>query len=535
FVNVGAQIASSGNALKLSIRPNQANFEINWPARLAKQDGTTFLPAFELQRSLDLKIWQPIGERLRGKTSVPNEILNMRIPPGLALAFYRVVALPEGPAAKGTASGGAEVFGYAERFSEELDRLGQISADEFAALHPQSTYLLGIDWDPTTALFWDDFNTDPSERGRDIVEGVGALPFFDFRLDDRELATLKHFGFVVSERLGTHSFAEAFYRVWNNDLPVFVSTDAILQAWHRSYDAMLEELEETSLSFLLERMLDGMALEIPDAAAQTGGGVLKDSVLDADFFLAVARSLLAGNTVPSQLNQDPRVATALALIKAEKLVECVDLFGHPRTMDFSQFKVRGHYENSQRLRHYFQATMWLARTDLRVAGDEFEDCFGNRHKPYERELGTAIVLREVLPQGGQFNNWFQFDRVIQAFVGWTDSMTFAQLGEVLVAAGITSLSDVRDLATLQSLQEQINASQYGFQNIKSDYYVAPLGPERLKLPRSFTVFGQNFVLDSWALAKVVYDDILWVEGNSTNEVSRRVPSGLDVAFSVLLR
>jgi hypothetical protein len=56
---------------------------------------------------------------------VPNEILKLRVPAGLALAFYRVVALPERPLAKGTASGGAEVFGYADRFSEELDRLAR--------------------------------------------------------------------------------------------------------------------------------------------------------------------------------------------------------------------------------------------------------------------------------------------------------------------------------------------------------------------------------------------------------------------------
>ena len=38
-------------------------------------------------------------------------------------------------------------------------------------------------------------------------------------------------------------------------------------------------------------------------------------------------------------------------------------------MDFSQFKVRGHYEHSERLKHYFQAMMWCGTIDLRVAGN----------------------------------------------------------------------------------------------------------------------------------------------------------------------
>ena len=53
------------------------------------------------------------------------------------------------------------------------------------------------------------------------------------------------------------------------------------------------------------------------------------------------------------------------------------------------------------------------------------------------------------------------------------------------------------------------------------------------LPRSFTFMGQKFVLDSWALNKLVFDDILWIENGITNKVMRRIPSALDVAFSVL--
>jgi hypothetical protein len=60
-------------------------------------------------------------------------------------------------------------------------------------------------------------------------------------------------------------------------------------------------------------------------------------------------------------------------------------------------------------------------------------------------------------------------------------------------------------------------------------FVAPLGPQQLRLPRSFTVFGQKFILDSWAFSQVVFDEILWNE----SEVLRRVPSCLDIAFSVL--
>src|SRR5439155_18376241 len=83
--------------------------------------------------------------------------------------------------------------------------------------------------------------------------------------------------------------------------------------------------------------------------------------------------------------------------------------------------------------------------------------------------------------------------------GWTDSMDFAQLGGLLAGAGagIRSLADVPNLATLQRLQSEIVTGDLGVQNIRSDYFVSPFGPEQAQLPRSFLVFGQKFVPDSF--------------------------------------
>src|SRR4029450_12005154 len=119
-----------------------------------------------------------------------------------------------------------------------------------------------------------------------------------------------------------------------------------------TYDAILEEVEETYLFNSVERMLNGMAAQVNAAAAEAGNGVLLKSVLDADYFLAVARSLLAGTNappVPSSLGQDTLVAQTLADIRAEQLKEVQDFMGFCRVVDFSQFKVRGHYTHSDLL------------------------------------------------------------------------------------------------------------------------------------------------------------------------------------------
>ena len=414
-----------------------------------------------------------------------------------------------------------DVFGYSTAFDEELKQISQISPQNFAQQYASNAqYLPQISWNPTTAKFWDKFNLSPEKLNIVVDPSEEISRLIDFRLNSEELAVFKQNGFVVSERMSAPSFAALFYSIYSRDLPVFVSGDALLHAWHRSYDALLEELEQSYLARSLDEILEGMTKRIPEAQKQYGNGVLSPSVNDADYFLAVARSLLAGQPVKTYLNQDARVAETLKAIKGEQLQE-FNLFGRDRQMDFSQFKPRGHYEKSEALKKYFRAMMWCGRVDLRIAGTPEEAS--------PRELGAAVTLHNLLQQSGKFEQWQQFDQLIQTFVGRTDSMTFAQLGNLLEQAKIKSPADIKNLATLEQLQADILASKIGLQSIRSDYYASPFGSEKIKLPRSFTILGQKFVLDSWVTSKVVFDEILW----DREKVQRRVPTSLDVAFAAL--
>jgi hypothetical protein len=405
---------------------------------------------------------------------------------GLGLVFLVALPLPR--------ARGEDVFGYGAALDEALKKTGQLSPADFARRFPaKAEYLAGLSWDPTTGKFFHQFQEPP--RGR-----------FDFRLNEDELAAFKKNGFVVSERMGAASFAQMLYHVYGRDLPVYVAPDPILHAWHRSYDAMLEELEQTYLFASLDEILSGMSAAVPAAGKAYGGGVLADGLKDADYFLAVGRSLLAGAPVKTHLDQDGRVKATLDACAGLHLQKFA-LFGRERAVDFSQFKVRGHYEATEQLRRYFKAMMWCGRIDLRVAGNPEESSV--------REMASAVVLHDLLQRAGKFEQWQQFDRLIQTFVGKTDSMTFAQLGAVLAKGGIKTARDVKDLEGLEKLQKDIVAGKTGFQQIAGDVAVSPFGPQKARLPHTFTVLGQKFVLDNWVTAQLSH------------------PSCLEVAFAAL--
>lgn len=528
-------------SVALTINRTDTGLQLRWPGSVQQADGLTLRPCFEVQRSADLRTWEPVGERARAKAGT-EQTLTATVELEPASAFYRLLSVPSQTAVR-LGLGGEEVLGYGDAFARELERIGQITPDEFAERFPNSAaYLPALTWDPTTAEFWDKFNANIEEINQGKDWNQPGYRWFDTRLTTNELAVFTNKGFVASQRLATrrenpmHEFGTMFYRLWHDDLPVFISTDAILQAWHQTFNSMLEEIEETYLYNSMERILEGMAGQLTAAAAQVGAGTLRDSMLDADYFLTVARSLLVGSgtVVASALGQDARVAQTLADIRAEQLKQVGEFMGFCRMVDFSQFKVRGHYTHSERLGRYFQCLMWLGRIDIPVAGGPWVRCPDDERMASPRELGLAIVLWHLLNTSGQFETWRNAEQIIAAFVGPTDSLTFGQLGGLLAGAGIRTLADVPDLATLEALQADILCGDLGVQNIRSDWFLQPFrGAARYALPRTFTVFGQKFVPDSWAMSQVVFSSILWVENGVTSKVYRRVPGALDVAFSVL--
>ncbi len=517
--------------VSLGIQANRTNVNLSLPASINDPLQGLIFPEYTVQRSSDLNFWEPIGGRLQGISGRSGPTLNVSLNPDAGSTFYRAIVSNSSSTTTETGDGGAEVFGYGAQFATELGQLDGMSVEIFSNSFPQPDYLPQIDWDPTTAQYWTNFNTDPAVWNASLGTNTVGRRMNDFRLDADEFAIFQTNGFVVSERLGGASLAQIFYEVFNDDLPVFVSTDSVIHAWHRTYENMLEELEEIELSTLLEQVVTNMQAQLPRNYRAYGSGPLYDSFLDADFFLAMADSLWTGQQAPTALGipgQDERVTQALAAVASLSLQE-VELFGSNRVIDFSQFEVRGHYNDSVRLQHYFQTMMWCSLIDLRLA------TFYPNQEDDIRELGTTLVLRQLLTE---FGAWAALDQITTAFVGTTDSMTFAQLDDLLAAANIQSLEDVPDLATLTNLQTRLLTGELGVEDIRSGVFFSPLSSEQAKLPRSFTVSGQKFVVDSWAFSEVTYDSILWSPVDGTNvavfdgKVLRRKPSCLDVAFSI---
>ena len=524
--------------IPLVLTPSGAQVELSWPSAINNSASDLVPPEYEVQFSADLKDWQPLGGKVRGIDGRSGSFLRLDLAQQPGPVFYRVVGDSSSSNTNETGSGGAQVLGYDSVFSTRLGQIGLLSIEDFATNAGNLAYLPQITWDPTTAQFWTNFSSPTFHTDSVPVAypaGASTNISYNYVLDATEMGLFMTNGFVVSERLGSASFGDAYYRIFNADLPVFVTADSVLHAWHRSYQSMLEELEDLQLSVQLERILTNMSAQLPQTWQQYGHGPLSNSILDADYFLTVARSLWATQQVASALGHsdvEQQVSSTLEAINSQNLVEYFPIFGSTRAgIDFSQFVVRGHYTDSDRLSRYFRTMMWCSRIDLRLATfppDQEDDI---------RQLGTAVVMNYLLNQSGEFKDWAALEQVTRMFVGVTDSMTFAQLGDLLANAAINSPADVPDLLTLTNLQTRLLSGEVGVHAIQGEFLFSPYSREQLKLPRSFTLCGQKFVMDSWAFSQTVFDRVLWTPDYGTNimsgKVNHRKPSCLDAAFAVL--
>lgn len=340
-------------------------------------------------------------------------------------------------------------------------------------------------------------------------------------------ALLAKNGFVSSAEWQHQTMAHALLWVFSQDLPVLVTSDMVLQALHASYDDILKLVEKSVLVPKITSMLAGahsaLGKNAKGSSAQSLG-----AWADADLFLTVARSLLAGKTVQSLSGAtvDDKVADLLAAIDAKQM-KTMEIFGSPRVMDFSQFEVRGHYEGDPVLEKYFRTMMWLGRIDLRFVEP---DALAGSWVFRPQQVMAALHLADAMA-GDPMTHWQVADRLVTMMVGPVDYMDLPALEPMRKDFGLVHADDVAalDAAAEQSLVGRLVAGIYGGQQIASHYLETdPFAAEPTPLPPSFALLGQRFVIDSYVFANVVYDRVIF-EGK---KVQRVLPSPLDAMFAL---
>ncbi len=368
---------------------------------------------------------------------------------------------------------------------------------------------------------------------------LNDVPWFDsidnmYNLTPAEKELLANNFFMVSQRLENNCWADAFISIYSSDLPLFISTDFVLYTLHNSYDAILQTLEWQFLEPNLKELLKAMYNSYPSLHSKYSSDTRFNEVLaDVDLYVSVAYSLLLDKTYAPQSHPTDKYDEIMQAVSEEQL-KFITLFTESRLrkIDFSQFKPRGHYnkiiytpEGEKTLENYFRAMMWLGRIDFLMTAPPENPWELNWTEDELRRMQLgAILLNELLHSCGKKDLMDKHEKIITYLVGPDDNLTPDEL------SGLTDYMldepvELFNTSVFEQFRDALDASDdYGQKIMSNFFYVDPYSSDPGKLPVSFKLLGQKFLIDSYITSEVVYDRIIY----NNEKVYRGLPDPLDV-------
>jgi predicted peroxiredoxin len=306
-----------------------------------------------------------------------------------------------------------------------------------------------------------------------------------YTLTPAEKSLLMKNGFVVTERQQTESFVGQFRDIFYKDLPVFVSTDAMLHAFHASYDAILKQVELQFLIPKLKELLSGCHSKIKDLDEKYGQNqAMKPMLRDVDVYFTVALKLLGESVSPFYIENSGMVNELLDLIQKEK-PESYKLFSEscPRELDFSQFKPRGHYTDQYwpKLQNYFKTMIWLGRIEIYLSqpSSTINNCEKEQmNQTVQRQIIDAALIQEISSKDDITGIYNKMEEVVSFFVGEQDNVTLNDLAELFNETGVMRADSFLVNSNIQKFQNNLKSKPWSSQNILSQILSSdPSSPE----------------------------------------------------------
>lgn len=357
-----------------------------------------------------------------------------------------------------------------------------------------------------------------------------------YNLTDYEKSLINKNGFMVSERLTRSAFGEAFLDIYQRDLPVFISTDAILHAFHFSYDRILKDVELGFIIPNLTSLLQVMHSNINVLHSSYGSNPEMLRMLqDVDIYFTVAQKLLGITTEPFYSQNNTEIETILTFINTENMNDAFLFSSNCKRIDFSQFKPRGHYVDIENpiLEKYFHTMMWLGRIEIylsRPSSPPYPPCSYQTDADIQRQIIDAVLISELFEISNASQYYENIESVLRFFVGNSDNVTLENIQWLKQAINLSNASELLNPNICRTFQDTLKHQPFANQFILSQILAGGtvLSPDSIVPPSAFLLFGQRFVIDSYVTASVVYDRILF----NGERVCRLFPSTLDPMFAL---
>lgn len=338
------------------------------------------------------------------------------------------------------------------------------------------------------------------------------------------LLKIEYNGFAAATQTEYKQIHEILELNEDDRIPSFVSSDAVLHAFHVLYDLALREVEVYSFWDILGNLTESMLDSTNDQYLAAPEGRWKDAALRNLMFFTVALKLIDSDyTIPPSFpaEVETEVDHVLMLIEAHETM--TDDWFQGYTEDFTQFVPRGHYTRSETLERYFQAMMWYGRVSLRLQ-PELPPLPNNKGMDNTAQaiLISLALLDEIASLPGGLTGYDLWDAIYEPtvfFVGAADDLLPSEYLE-LIQSIYGSEVTIPSLDDDDLLEDFIDAAL----EFREPAILGHPVPDTKTLTQTMGLrfMGQRYIPDSYILGQLVYKNV----GTILNP--RLMPMGLDV-------
>lgn len=337
-----------------------------------------------------------------------------------------------------------------------------------------------------------------------------------FLLSEEQIAALQQNGFVISPGAELEFFT-VYEKARYANLPIFVTSDAMLHSYHLLFDKVLRTAETEQFIPILKDLNAAMLAKSEEIYQQLAGTDWETDAMRLVAFFGVASQLLDAS-VPVPAYAQELVVAELANVNAASGMILSPLF--PSLVygeDYTQYIPRGHYTRSEALSAYFKSMMWYGRMTFILKG---LDPVAARGDTRAAVLLVHAIRNATVNGTPAIEAWNSLYSPTAFFVGRSDDLTIFQYGDAVdqVYGSNATLSALADESMLDSFIAA--ADELPAPRILG--MVIQFTDDEEEATKGLRFMGQRFVPDAFIFRQLIFRNV------GTLDDRRGLPMGLDL-------
>ncbi len=280
-------------------------------------------------------------------------------------------------------------------------------------------------------------------------------------------------GFAMVDGGPVDDITEPYDLFLKEGVPIYVTADTPLHLFHIQFDETLREIEEEVFYQDMAELTRVMLERSKQDYRELDGDPEEAARRNVAYFCVAATQLGMDVSVPGYVEdvvewENKHIESHSKFTRFEIAREHA-LFRVPE--DYTQYKPRGHYTRSEKLKRYFRAMMWYGRMTFLMKGDaEFGPFISEEGTKALTDPQTARIqtLQAVLisgyssnldlPDGRQVTRvWDRIYSVTAFYAGFADDLTIYDYREAMRSVFGTELGEdeLKQERKLESLKDAL--------------------------------------------------------------------------------